>query len=66
MTPSATPHLSIFHRFPGERICHAVWLYCRFPLRHRDGEARLVVRGVSVSSDAIRQRCRQCGQAHAN
>jgi hypothetical protein len=32
MPPSAAPDLSKHHRFPGEIISHAVWLYCRFPL----------------------------------
>ena len=39
MTPSASTHLSKHHRLPGEIIRHAVWRYCRFPLRHRDVEA---------------------------
>ena len=29
------------HRFPGEIITHAVWLYFRFPLSHRDVEELL-------------------------
>jgi len=43
------------HRFPGEIISHAVWLYFCFPLSHRDGEELLLVRGVIVSYEAIRQ-----------
>ena len=45
---------------------HAVWLYCRFPLSHRDVEALLFVRGVMVSYEAIRKWCRKFGQPYAN
>ena len=62
MIPSATPNPSKHHRFPGEILSQAVWLYCRFPLSHRDGEERLCVRGVLVSHEAIRKWCRKCGQ----
>jgi transposase-like protein len=41
MTPSATSDLYRHHRFPGEIISHAVWLYFRFPLSHRDIEELL-------------------------
>ena len=54
------------HRFPGEIISHAVWLYFRFPLSHRDVEELLFVRGVIVSYEAIRKQCRKFGQAYAN
>jgi putative transposase len=54
------------HRFPGEIISHAVWLYFRFPLSHRDVEELLFVRGVIVSYEAIRKWCRKFGQAYAN
>jgi hypothetical protein len=37
------------HRFPGEIINHAIWLYYRFSLSHRDVEELLFVRGVIVS-----------------
>ena len=66
MTPSATPNLYKHHRFPGEIISHAVWLYFRFPLSHRDVEELLFVRGVIVSYEAIRKWCRKFGQAYAN
>ena len=62
MTPSATPHLYKHHRFPGEIISHAVWLYFRFPLSHRDVEELLFVRGVIVSYEAIRKWCRKFGK----
>jgi putative transposase len=54
------------HRFPGEIISHAVWLYFRFPLSHRDVEELLFVRGVIVSYEAIRKWCCKFGQAYAN
>jgi transposase-like protein len=44
------------HRFPGESISHAVWLYFRFPLSHRDVEELLFVHGIIVSYEAIRKR----------
>jgi putative transposase len=61
MTPSATTNLYKHHRFPGEIISHAVWLYFRFPLSHRDVEELLFVRGVMVSYEAIRKWCRKFG-----
>jgi putative transposase len=54
------------HRFPGEIISHAVWLSFCFPLRHRDVEEPLFVRGVLVSYQAIRQWCWKSGQQFAN
>jgi putative transposase len=66
MTPSATSDLYKHHRFPGEIISHAVWLYFRFPLSHRDIEELLFVRGVMVSYEAIRKWCRKFGQQYAN
>jgi putative transposase len=66
MTPSASANSYKHHRFPGEIISHAVWLYFRFPLSHRDVEELLFVRGVIVSYEAIRKWCRKFGQAYAN
>jgi putative transposase len=54
------------HRFPGEIIRHAVWLYFCFPLSHRDVEELLFVQGVIVSYEAIRKWCRRFGRAYAN
>jgi putative transposase len=54
------------HRFPGEIISHAVWLYFRFSLSHRDVEELLLVRGIIVSYEAIRKWCRKFGQQYAN
>lgn len=42
------------HRFPGEVIRHAVWLYFRFTLSLRDVEELMAQRGVEVSYEAIR------------
>lgn len=42
------------HRFPGEVIRYAVWLYFRFTLSIRDVEELLAQRGVDVSREAIR------------
>jgi hypothetical protein len=38
MTPSASTHPYKHHRFPGEMISHAVWLYVRFCLSQRGSE----------------------------
>src|SRR5262245_674050 len=66
MMTTATPDLYKHHRFPGEIISHAVWLYFRFPLSHRDVEELLFVRGIIVSYEAIRKWCRKFGQQYAN
>ena len=66
MTIPESTDLYKHHRFPGEIISHAVWLYFRFPLSHRDVEELLFVRGVIVSYEAIRKWCRKFGQAYAN
>ena len=41
------------HRFPAEIIAHAVWLYFRFNLSHRDIEDLLAQRGIEVSRESI-------------
>ncbi len=66
MTPPALADPYKHHRFPGEIISHAVWLYFRFPLSHRDVEELLFVRGVIVFYEATRKWCRKFGQAYAN
>ena len=53
------------HRFPGEIISHAVWLYFRFLLSYRDVEELLAERGIPVSYETIRRWCRKFGQAFA-
>ena len=42
------------HRFPGEVIRHAVWLYFRFNLSFRDVEEMMAQRGIDVSYETIR------------
>ena len=54
------------HRFSVEIISHAVWLYYRFSLSHRDVEELLFERGIIVSYEAIRKWCRKFGQDYAN
>ena len=58
--------LSKRHRFPGEIIRHAVWLYVRFLLSYRDVEELLAERGIAVSYEAVRRWCRTFGQAFAD
>ena len=41
-------------RLPLEIIRHAVWLYFRFNLSHRDVEELLAERGIQVIYEAIR------------
>ena len=53
------------HRFPVEIIQHAVWLYHRFNLSHRDIEDLLAKRGVGVSYEAIRLWCNKFGPKFA-
>ena len=54
------------HRFPGEIISHAVWLYYRILLSYRDGEELLAERGIAVSYETIRRWCRTFGQTCAD
>jgi putative transposase len=53
------------YRFPAAIISHAVWLYYRFALSHRDVEELLAERGVQVSYEAIRLWCLKFGPAFA-
>ena len=53
------------YRFPAEIISHAVWLYYRFHLSHRDIEDLLAERGIQVSYEAVRLWCRTFGPALA-
>lgn len=50
-------------RFPAEIISHAIWLYFRFPLSYREVEELLLVRGIIVSHETIRQWCEKCPAA---
>jgi putative transposase len=43
------------HRFPPDIIRHAVWLYLRFTLSHRDVEDLLAERGLMISNESIRR-----------
>jgi len=38
------------HRFPPEIIQHAIWLYLRFTLSHRDAEELLADRGLDSTA----------------
>ena len=59
----ATPERDKHQRCPAEILSHGVWLYDRFCLSYRDGEERLLVRGMMVTDNAIRRGCLQFGQA---
>ena len=54
------------HRFPGEIISHAVWLYYRFLLSYRNVEELLAERGIAVSYETVRRWCRKFGQPFAD
>jgi transposase-like protein len=43
------------HRFPPAVIRHAVWLYMRFTLSHRDVEDLLAERGLDISYETVRR-----------
>ena len=53
------------YRFPSELIQHAVWLYHRFNLSHRDIEDLLAERGITVSYEAIRLWVNKFGPEYA-
>ena len=52
------------HRFPPELIQHAVWLYFRFPLSHRNAEDLLAERGMDVSYETVRRWALKFGLDH--
>jgi putative transposase len=54
------------HRFSGEIISHAVWLYYCFLLSYRDVEELLAERGIVITYETIRQWCRTFGQTFAD
>jgi putative transposase len=56
-----TPDLYRCHRFPGEIIGYAVWLYHTFALSFRDVELLLAERGIVVSYESIRRWCLKFG-----
>jgi putative transposase len=43
------------HRFPPERISHAIWLYFRLPLSLRMVEEMPAARGHAVTHETVRQ-----------
>jgi putative transposase len=53
------------HRFPPEIIQHAVWLYFRFNLSHRDIEDLPAKRGIFVNGEAVRLWCNTFGKLYA-
>lgn len=53
------------HRFPGEIISYAVWLYHVFSLSLRDVELTLAERGVVVIHESIRAWCQKFGTEFA-
>ena len=53
------------HRFPPQIIQHAVWLYHRFNLSHRDIEDLLARQGISVTHESIRLWCNKFGPRYA-
>jgi putative transposase len=53
------------HRFPPGIISHAVWLYYRFNLSHRDIEDLLAERGIIVTRESIRLWCIKFGAKYA-
>jgi len=53
------------YRFPPEIIQHAVWLYRRINLSHRDIEDLLAEHGITVSYEAIRLWCNKFGAEYA-
>ena len=53
------------HRFPLDIISHAVWLYYRFNLSHRDIEDLLAERGIIVTRESIRLWCIKFGALYA-
>ena len=63
--PPTTQHYQS-HRFPVEIATHAVWLYSRFCLRHRDTEDLLFEWGMVAAYEAIRKRCYKPGQEYVN
>ena len=53
------------HRYPAEIIAHCVWLYHRFPLSLREVEGLMLVRGLMVTYETIRQWCAKFGPVYA-
>ena len=66
MNPPPAPHSYKRHWFQAEIISHCVWLYFRFCLSYRDVEELMTERGVTLTCEAVRYRCRKFGQTYAN
>ena len=64
MHPASSPYRR--HRFPAEIISHTVWLYFRFALSYRDVEEIMVVRGITLTYETIREWSLKFGQTFAN
>jgi putative transposase len=54
------------YRFPGALISRAGWLSYRFLLGYRDVDELLAERGIAVSYETIRRRCRTFGRTVAD
>jgi transposase-like protein len=59
-------HRAKHHRFPAEIIGRGVWLSFRLRLSSRDVDALPFARGIVVTCEAIRKRCRTVGQQYAH
>lgn len=66
MVPTAASERDKNHRFPVDSVSHSVWLYYRFCLSDRKVEELLFARGVVVTYEAIRKRCRKFGPQYAD
>jgi putative transposase len=53
-------------RFAAEIISHAVWLYHVFSLSLRDVELLLAERGVVISYERVRRRCKKFADRFAD
>jgi putative transposase len=51
--------------YPKQILGHAIWLYHRFSLSHRDVEDLLAERGIDVSYESIRLWCNKFGPQYA-
>jgi len=67
MKPARDP-LYRRHRFPGEVISYAIWLYLRFPLSLRMVEEMLAARSIidDVSHESVRHWAEKFGREYSN
>lgn len=54
------------YRQPKSVIGYAIWQYHRFMLSLRDTSELLIMRGIDVSHETIREWGLTCGQTYAN